>query len=84
MIPSCPYCNLKMRSHLPVDDDDSVKPKENDISVCAECGEISIFGKNGKSLRKIDDIDKLIIDKESMQTCIAASRYIKFKKVQSN
>lgn len=80
---NCPYCNKKIDAHTCLEDGDSV-PTENDLSACSYCGGISVFGKNGESLRKIDEVDKLAVDEKTLQTALAASRYIKFRKVQLN
>lgn len=84
MSPHCPYCNKEMDANFSIEDEKYDQPNENDLSVCAYCGEISILGKDAESLRKIDDVDKLIIDKETLQLSISASRHIKFRKVQAN
>lgn len=81
---NCPYCKKEQNANYSIEDKKYDKPSENDLSVCAYCGEISVFGKKGKSLRRIDDMDKLIIDKKLLKTCLDASRIIKYKKIMSN
>lgn len=84
MTPKCPYCNSKLDANYSMAEEKYGSPSENDLTVCYYCGEISIFGKAGKSLRKMNDVDKSKIDDESMQMAMSASRLIKFRKIQAN
>lgn len=56
----CPYCKYIANRHLTLKDEDN--PREDDVSICIDCGEVSVYKKKGNSLSlvkvNLDDIDK--------------------------
>lgn len=52
----CPYCSYKADTHETVDGNKS--PKDNDISFCINCGEVSQY-KNNKLIKiDLDSLDE--------------------------
>jgi DNA-directed RNA polymerase subunit RPC12/RpoP len=57
-MPICPDCGKEQDGNTEAETKKIEKPSNNDLNVCAYCGNISMFLNDGKSLRKINDMDK--------------------------
>lgn len=77
--PRCPNCQKEQMGNFPLDAQYKKKPSDNDFNVCAHCGSISMFMNEGKSLRKINDMDKDFIkqNKETFRDVMNISSKIK-------
>jgi len=62
-MPICPDCGKEQGRNIEAETRNIEKPSNNDLNVCAYCGNISMFLNDGKSLRKINDADKDFIKK---------------------
>jgi hypothetical protein len=48
---TCPHCGKHNTEHSTVDGAD-IQPRHGDFTICLTCGEWSVFGEGGLSLRK--------------------------------
>ena len=58
----CPYCNYEADQHETLDENKIKNPRENDISFCVSCGEVSQYEGN-----KLVKIDVFSLDKETQK-----------------
>ena len=52
----CPYCNYKATNHECLHG--TATPKDEDISFCIECGEVSTYSKNTLIKLNINDLEE--------------------------
>ena len=55
---NCPYCNYLATEHETLDNQKN--PKEEDISFCIECGEVSQYSGNCLVKIEVDSLDEPI------------------------
>jgi hypothetical protein len=48
---TCPHCSYEIDASTGVFQDEAIKPSEGSVSICLNCGKLSVFTKNLK-LRK--------------------------------
>ena len=53
---TCPYCNKKVDAVTTSNKDNPRQPQEGDLTVCFDCGNISVFG-HGMKMRPCRDED---------------------------
>ena len=52
----CPYCKYVANRHETLEREEN--PNENDVSFCANCGEVSLFKKEGNVKVDLDSLDE--------------------------